>query len=198
MLHSLRIAIKYLPRCNFNVDGPGIFASLQLSPEQQIHPSMVSAMMLLGSYYAKADQLPPGTPPPDYFIQLIRSQMSDALSDVDRLLCAVGASVMLAWWLLQNGRFLEGQYEISSAVRLAINCGLHQIDGYAIRAVLGASGSRLSSQYSGGGLLGPPKNLKDIENRLGMFWGVSSVNHLHLQRNSPCSRYFLWTRTRLS
>ncbi len=131
-------------------------------------------MMLLGSYYTKADRQVPGTPSPEYFIQLIRSQMADALSDVDRLLHVLGASVMLAWYLLQTGRFLEGQYEISSTVRLAINCGLHQIDESSIRQALGARRSPPSSQFStGGGLLGPPRNIRDIEGRLSVFWGVS-------------------------
>lgn len=166
----LRIALTYLPRCGFNMDPEPILNGLSLPEHQQPHPSMINALMLVGTYYAhESDPLPPDCPPPEYFVYQVRNAMSNALSDVDRITHFIAASVMLSWWLMQHGRFLEGQYEISSTARLAIDCGLHQTDEKVIRYLLDPSSNPAPAQA---GILGLPTNTADLELRINVFWGI--------------------------
>ena len=69
--------------------------------------------MLLGSYYAAttpSQRLPANSPPAEYFVQEIRAHMANALSDVDRLMHYIAASIMLSWWLLQVSCQLHCSY----------------------------------------------------------------------------------------
>ncbi|KAG8959248.1 hypothetical protein FRC00_001788 [Tulasnella sp. 408] len=131
---------------------------------------MINALMLVGTYYAHhSDPLPPDCPSPEYFVYQVRSAMSNALSDVDRIPHFIAASIMLSWWLMQHGRFLEGQYEISSTARLAIDCGLHQTDEKAIRYLLDPNSNPVPAQA---GILGLPTSTADLELRINVFWGI--------------------------
>lgn len=67
------------------------------------------------------------------------------------------------------------QYEITSTARLAIDCGLHQIDEQVIRSVV-EPGS-VQAPVSVGGILGPPTTVQELEMRLSVFWGVSQTSH---------------------
>ena len=69
---------------------------------------------------------------------------------------------------------LEGQYEISSTARLCINCGMHRIDGVAVREALGGTSQASRSAPS---LLPPPSGANDLELRISRFWTVSSMSH---------------------
>ncbi|KAG8907413.1 hypothetical protein FRB99_004438 [Tulasnella sp. 403] len=179
--HLLRIALAYIPRCSFSLDAETFIATLQGPESQQPHASLINALMLMGSFYAKPSQLPPGTPPQEYFVQQIRATMMTALSDVDRIVHYIAASSMLAFWLIQNARFLEGQYEISASARLALDCGLHQIDEAVIKYVLQGGTVPPHSPHVHGsqtGILGPPTSTYDLETRIAVFWGVFLMDKL--------------------
>ncbi|KAG8995080.1 hypothetical protein FRB90_000283 [Tulasnella sp. 427] len=152
------------------MDPEPILNGLNLPEPQRPHPSLINALMLVGTYYAhQSDPLPPDCPPAEYFVFQVRSAMSNALSDVDRITHFIAASVMLAWWLMQHGRFLEGQYEISSTARLAIDCGLHQIDEKVVRCLLDPSSNPVPAYP---GILGLPASIVDLELRINVFWGI--------------------------
>lgn len=91
------------------MDPEPILNGLSLPEAQRPHPAMINALMLVGTYYAHhSDPLPPDCPPPEYFVYQVRSAMSNALSDVDRITHFIAASIMLSWWLMQHVR--NGSY----------------------------------------------------------------------------------------
>lgn len=145
-----------------------MIASLMYLPsEQQTHPALISALMLIATWFASPEQpLPEGTPPPNYFLLQTRLHLGNSLEDVDRLISYVGASCCLAWWYMQAGRMLEAQISIASTARLAISCGLHQISADVIRSVLEPATDSPARSY---GLLGPPKTTKDLKDRIRSF-----------------------------
>lgn len=81
------------------------------------------------------------------------------------------ASAFLALWYMQNGRMLEAHFQSSSTARLAIDCGLHQIDEDAVRQVV----DPLYDDMVGilWGLLGPPATARELQQRIRVFWIVS-------------------------
>ncbi|KAG8933537.1 hypothetical protein FRC02_011648 [Tulasnella sp. 418] len=175
--YLVRLATGAISRCNMEIDGEAFVKRLHLPSEQQPHPALVTAFMLLATYFSSPFMpIPPEAPSCDQLLQVIRHQLRESLSKVDRVLDFVAASTFLSWWFFEQGRFLEGQFEISSTVRLAINCGLHQIDEDQVKAVL--SGRKpeevdpRASPRKENGILGPLKDVTDLEFRVGIFWNI--------------------------
>lgn len=75
---------------------------------------------------------------------------------------------------------MEGQYEISSTARLAIDCGLHQTDEKVIRYLLDPNSNPVPAQS---GILGLPTSTADLELRINVFWGVSGSPSFTSSRN---------------
>lgn len=71
-----------------------------------------------------------------------------------------------------QGRFQEGHYEISATARLAIHCGLHQIDEDIIMNVLQVPHHTFRPRSFG--ILGKPKDIMDLSMRIVTFWEVRS------------------------
>lgn len=74
---------------------------------------------------------------------------------------------------LPQGRFQEGHYEISATARLAIHCGLHQIDDDIIMNVLQVP--HQTSRPRSFGILGKPKDIMDLSMRIVTFWEVRCI-----------------------
>ena len=64
-----------------------------------------------------------------YFLARSLRGISASLEYADRLVDAVRASALLAVYFFSKARLLEGYYHSSSAARLAVSLGLHQIAG---------------------------------------------------------------------
>lgn len=158
-----------MERSGFYIHSTDVLLGLDRPVDEQPHPALVNSLMLLATWFASPtrDHLPAGTPSPEYFVRQVRLHLTDSLGNADRLLSHLDASTCLAWWLIQQGRFLEGQYEISVTARLAIDCGLHQIDEQVIKGVVPPSSHRPF------GVLGSPTTVKEIEARISTFWRVS-------------------------
>ncbi|KAG9025869.1 hypothetical protein FRB95_009666 [Tulasnella sp. JGI-2019a] len=167
--YLLGIASMYLRHTDF--DKNLLYSALANPLDQRVPPALENALMLLAHWYAtpNAHALPSGTPPAEYFVQQIRIHLTNSLEQATSLVSHMLASSYLTWWLFQNGRFLEGQFEISSTARLAIHCGLHQIDEDIIKSVLQGVPPVRPRSY---GILGLPASVNDLIMRVATFWKV--------------------------
>ncbi|KAG9008562.1 hypothetical protein FRB93_006481 [Tulasnella sp. JGI-2019a] len=168
----LRIAAYYLPRCSFDVDADFMLAALDLPASRQEQPALCNAFMLLATWWGNG-HLPSETPPAEYFVQQTRIHLNTSLEDASGLLSHVAASNLLSWWLLQNGRFVEGQFEVSTNARLAIGCGLHQIDEDVINGMIQHPFNTPLRSY---GILGQPSTISDLQSRINTFWAVYYID----------------------
>ncbi|KAG8861215.1 hypothetical protein FRB96_003165 [Tulasnella sp. 330] len=164
----LQMATYYIPRCSYDINFGSMLALLDLPPDQQQQPALTNALMLLATWWGH-NHLPPETPPAEYFVHQTRIHLNASLEDANGLLSHVAASALLSWWLMQNGRFVEGQFEVSTNARLAIGCGLHRIDEEAINGMVQYPLLNPSRAY---GILGPPSCIDDLELRVNTFWIV--------------------------
>ncbi|KAG8852947.1 hypothetical protein FRB96_008466 [Tulasnella sp. 330] len=148
-----------------------MFAALATPPFQRVPPALENALMLLAIWYSTPNihVLPSETPPAEYFVQQTRLHLTNSLEQATSLVSHMLASSYLSWWLLQNGRLLEGQFEISSTARLAIHCGLHQLDEDVIKSVLQHAHLVRPRSY---GILGLPTSVHDLIMRVATFWKV--------------------------
>ncbi|KAG9038427.1 hypothetical protein FRB95_001284 [Tulasnella sp. JGI-2019a] len=161
----LRIAMHH---CSQDIDSSFISTVLTLPESQRQQPALLNAFMLLATWWG-GSQLPPGTPSAGYFVQQIRMHLSTSLQAANGLLGHVAASMLLSWWFIQNGRFVEGQFEVSTNARLAIGCGLHQVDGDVINGINQGTCTRPLLAY---GILGKPSSVADLQSRVNIFWSV--------------------------
>ncbi len=139
------------------------------------------------------DELPSGLPSPDTLLALTQSYCAQALSNADRLQDYLQAELILAFWYLRQGRFLEGQYSLAAVsrsdipfllrkllqisypylYRLAICCKLHRIDREVIQETMELSRGVLQHQsWWDGSLLGRPKSKEELALRVSLFWQV--------------------------
>jgi hypothetical protein len=119
------------------------------------HPALMNAIYLLACHFAPQQTLaqllshivpgsgsaastPSTTSPPSakgkeaspyesHFLSRALRGISASLEHADRLVDAVRASALLAVYFFAKARLLEGYYHASSAARLAVALGLHQI-----------------------------------------------------------------------
>lgn len=171
----IRLTLDAFPG-GWDIDQMDFMARLALPPDEH-HPVLVNAIMLLATWFASPQRpLPPGTPPAEYFFAQVRRHIGESLQGADRLTSHLAASAFLSFWLISNGRFLEGQYEISATARLAVDCGLHQIDEDVIMGVMEPQPDL--ARPPAYGILGAPKNVEELRIRIVTFWAASNVtNH---------------------
>lgn len=152
---------------------------------QQPHPALINSLLLLATWYASPPHhpLPPGTPPPDYFLHQTRMHLANSLEHADQLISYIAASAFLSWWLLNTGRHLEARFEIMSTARLAIDCRLHQIDAGAIECFNHLQHHEAGRPQSWG-ILGPLTGTKALHERINIFWFVSRFNAVGLPLRS--------------
>ncbi|KAJ7199673.1 Zn(2)-Cys(6) binuclear cluster domain-containing protein [Mycena pura] len=80
------------------------------------------------------------------------------------VLHSIQASVLLAYYFIQNARLLEGRYHTSAAVSIAVSAGLHGIHT--------GGGGR-----SAAGALPPPRDAGEQGERISAFWAVLNLNN---------------------
>lgn len=91
---------------------------------------MLSAIYLWGSHLAAERSPLPQSPGSErHYLQVALKHSALGLTSThpDRHMHAIQAEVLLAYYFLRIGNFLEARRHSSSALSLAIGCGLHRI-----------------------------------------------------------------------
>ncbi|KAI0692217.1 hypothetical protein BC835DRAFT_82085 [Cytidiella melzeri] len=153
-------------------------ASLSAPPPQQPHPALVDAMCLIGCYFSHE---PHHTAQEAQFLQNALSGISSALQHNDRLVQVVQASCLIAVYFFSRGRVLEGYYHSSTAARLAVSLGLHQIkpeDWYQQQFDLSSSQASQPAfvSFKPSLQLGAPRDAVEYAERVATFWQVFLVD----------------------
>lgn len=87
--------------------------------DQQPHPVLTTAMLLVGSAFtewtpgystAQKHDLPPTCPSIPVLLAKTQAYLTDALSQVDRMLDWLQASILLSDFFFQQGRLAEGEF----------------------------------------------------------------------------------------
>ncbi|KAJ7288140.1 Zn(2)-Cys(6) binuclear cluster domain-containing protein [Mycena rebaudengoi] len=80
---------------------------------------------------------------------------------------SIQAEVLLAYYFVENTRFLEGKYHVSAACSLVISSGLHQT----------SSGHSNPSSRQGVHALAPPRDAIQESERINAGWAVGILNN---------------------
>ena len=149
---------------------------MALSPAQQPHPALLDAMYLMACYFSQAPQYAAHE---QHFLQRALTGISSSLQNSDRLIQIVQASCLIAIYFFSRGRTLEGYYHSSTAARLAVSLGLHQIkseDWYRFQfdAVTLAQPAFLTFKSSL--QLPAPRDAVEYRERLAVFCQVFAVD----------------------
>lgn len=118
-----------------------------------------------------------------HFLQQALSGISSSLQDSDRLIQIVQASCLIAIYFFSRGRTLEGYYHSSTAARLAVSLGLHQIkseDWYNLQFDTDNIATAVSQPafltFKSSLQLAAPKDSVEYTERVAAFWQVFSVD----------------------
>ncbi|KAG8937081.1 hypothetical protein FRC02_006281 [Tulasnella sp. 418] len=145
-------------------------------PKHQPHPALIYAMTLVGiECSAIRAVVEPGFHPSsaplkaDVVLTLARKHLDASLANADRLLDHLQASILVAFWLLRQGRLQEAQYMTSTNARLTVIYKLHQIDQVAMREYLESTSTSAPSIWDGT-LLRKPSSHQELGFRIAVFW----------------------------
>ncbi|KAJ3519680.1 hypothetical protein NM688_g9266 [Phlebia brevispora] len=162
-------------QCAFDVHVGRFKASLSLPPPQRPHPALMDAIYLMACFYSPSPHLSALQP---HFLQLALSGISSSLQQSDRLLHIVQASCLIAIYFFSRGRTLEGYYHSSTAARLAVSLGLHQIkpeDWYQLELDVMAQPLPFVS-FKSCLQLSAPRDSVEYAERVAAFWQVFTVD----------------------
>jgi hypothetical protein len=125
-------------------------------------PALLSVVYLWGIHLSRSDALREHE---STFRSRAVQHTANALSDThpQQLLHALQAEILLAYYFLRNGRFVEGKYHSSAAASLAISGGLNKIR--SARDSVSVAGDRSLS-------LPPPRDSVDEGERINGFWAA--------------------------
>jgi hypothetical protein len=135
-------------------------------------------MCLLGCYFSNSTQHTSQEPK---FLQNALSGISSALQHNDRLMQIVQASCLIAVYFFSRGRVLEGYYHSSTAARLAVSLGLHQIkpeDWYQLQLDVSSSPATQPAfiSFKPSLQLAAPRDTVEYAERVATFWQVFLVD----------------------
>lgn len=150
---------------------------MTLPPPQRPHPALLDAMYLMACYFSQQYGAQE-----QYYLQRALSGISSSLQDSDRLIQIVQASCLIAIYFFSRGRTLEGYYHSSTAARLAVSLGLHQIKSedwysppYDVGAAVSVSQPAFLS-FKSSLQLAAPRDSVEYAERVAAFWQVFSVD----------------------
>ncbi|KAL0568833.1 hypothetical protein V5O48_013136 [Marasmius crinis-equi] len=158
----LRSFIPHSTNFGFFLDG----ARFQSNSEgDQPSPALESAIYLMGSYLSYHQELS------SLQKDLLNHALLDATQGLSvnhphKVLHTVQAEVLIAQYLLLNGRVLEGKYHLSTAVSIVLGAGFHKI----------RSGQQQAIPRSGM-VLPPPRDAREEVERVNALWTVLVLNH---------------------
>ncbi|GJE88002.1 C6 transcription factor domain-containing protein [Phanerochaete sordida] len=170
----LDIFFAHRHQCAFDVHVDRFRASMSLPPAQQPHPALLDAMYLMACYFS---QMPPAQE--GHYLQRALTGISSSLQDSDRLIQIVQASCLIAIYFFSRGRTLEGYYHSSTAARLAVSLGLHQIkseEWYRLQFDPAAVQQPAFLAFKSSLQLPPPKDSVEHAERVAAFWQVFQVD----------------------
>ncbi|KZS98782.1 hypothetical protein SISNIDRAFT_499010 [Sistotremastrum niveocremeum HHB9708] len=163
-------------QCAFEVHIPRFLASINGPPKQAPHPTLLNAIYLLACHFSHQ---PPLIQHEALFLERALSRLAEALERSDRLINVIQASCLLATYFFGKGRLLEGYYHASSASRLAVGLGLHQIRSQEFRNIVGEGGPDDVSTWNNavtGGILPVPDDAIELGERILAFWQVFNID----------------------
>lgn len=175
LTNRLDIFLAHRHQCAFDVHIGRFKASLSLPPPERPHPALMDAIYLMACFYSNVPQLSALQP---HFLQLALSGISTSLQHSDRLLHIVQASCLIAIYFFSRGRTLEGYYHSSTAARLAVSLGLHQIkpeDWYQLQLDVMAQPLPFIS-FKSCLQLSAPRDSVEYAERVAAFWQVFTVD----------------------
>ena len=174
----LDIFFAHRHQCGFDVHVDRFRASMSSPPAQQPHPALLDAIYLMACYFSQ----PHYAAQEQHYLQRALSGISSSLQDSDRLIQIVQASCLIAIYFFSRGRTLEGYYHSSTAARLAVSLGLHQIksdDWYNPQFDLGSSAAIPQPAFltfKSSLQLPAPRDSTEYSERVAAFWQVFSVD----------------------
>lgn len=141
----------------------------------QPHPALLNAMYLLACHFSNS---PSFTVLEPHFLARALRGISAALELSDRLVNIVQASALLSVYFFAKARLLEGYYHSSSASRLTVALGLHQIRTSVWRPQDMPSPLFTTWNGSPGSFvpLTPPASSLELGERISAFWQVFFVD----------------------
>lgn len=170
----LDIFLPHRHQCSFSVHVPSFLASINATSSpvmttlrQPPHPALLNTLYLLATHFAPTATLSQLEP---IFLDRALNHLSSALEHSDRLVNLIQASCLLATWFFGKGRLLEGYYHASSAGRLAIGLGLHQIRSDAFPPIL------IPGVEESEGILPAATSKLELGERILAFWQVFNVD----------------------
>ncbi|KAI0093808.1 hypothetical protein BDY19DRAFT_919028 [Irpex rosettiformis] len=173
----LDIFLKHRHQCAFDLHIGRFRASLSApSAQQQPHQALLDAMCLMGCYFSHLVQHAAQEP---QYLQNALSGISTALQHNDRLVQIVQASCLIAVYFFSRGRVLEGYYHSSTAARLAVSLGLHQIkpeDWYQHHLDASAASQLSFISFKPSLQLTPSRDALESAERVATFWQVFVVD----------------------
>lgn len=170
----LDIFFAHRHQCAFDVHVDRFRASMALAPAQQPHPALLDAMYLMACYFSQMPAAQEG-----YYLQRALTGISSSLQDSDRLIQIVQASCLIAIYFFSRGRTLEGYYHSSTAARLAVSLGLHQIkseEWYRLQFDAANVAQPAFLAFKSSLQLPPPRDSVEYTERVAAFWQVFQVD----------------------
>ncbi|TDL20139.1 hypothetical protein BD410DRAFT_899724 [Rickenella mellea] len=163
----LNIFMPHSQQCGFTAHPE------RLRSEDGPHPALMNAIYVLACHFSHSQPL--AEQEPRFLTRALRG-VSTALEHSDRLVDIVQASCLLAVYFYSKARLLEGYYHASSAARLAVTLGLHQIRTPVWNARDGFAADAWQGFPCGTVPVPPPKDALELGERIHAFWQVFVVD----------------------
>ncbi|KAF8311565.1 hypothetical protein DL93DRAFT_2208478 [Clavulina sp. PMI_390] len=179
--YLLNLFLPQRQRYYFDVHVGRFIESVQHpDPRKRPHPCLMDAIYLLACYISRDDSVR------QYEAGLLsraRQGLCESLEHSDRLWNFVQASTLIAFYLYQNGRFIEAYHQTCQVARFAVSCGSHQISSpfmsdpknrestAAARTQAPWTVTNMSVRRAGS-MLEPPKDQIEIGERILAFWHI--------------------------
>jgi Fungal specific transcription factor domain len=146
------------------------------SPDRP-HPCLINAIYLIASHFSRAAFL---SKYDRTFLSRARAGIAAAVKARDRLQNAIQASCLVSFYLYFKSRVLEGYWISGTTCRLAIACGLHQINGVLSPTSTSATPPAvdpLKGDASSRPLVLPEiKTSLELGERIHTFWQVLNIS----------------------
>ncbi|KDQ20916.1 hypothetical protein BOTBODRAFT_183617 [Botryobasidium botryosum FD-172 SS1] len=124
------------------------------------HPALFNAALLVGCIYSPVTLRRYES----VFLRRTHQHLGQSLAHGQKLFDFLFASSLTGSYHFTRGRFREGHYYISAALRFALGCGLHKIESLDLDA---QAPSRL---------LPPCADLVELGDRINLFWSLMCID----------------------
>ncbi|KAL4250218.1 hypothetical protein ABKN59_006375 [Abortiporus biennis] len=165
--HSLtNIFLPYASRVGFFLDSNRFFTAMFNPTVSKPRPPTVlrNVVYLWGLRLSESDQF---TRHETVFVDRVSQSIHSALSSPQHSdkLYVLQAEILLSYYFLHNGRFVEGKYHTNAAVSLALLCHLHKIGTVSGRGIAGPTTQLVP-------MLPPPRDTLEEGERIRAWWST--------------------------